>query len=234
MSFFPKEPLALIFFLPLRWGLSLAQLTNQARLPGPQASGTLFPPPQSWDCWLVLPAWPGFSYGFWGQNKDPPRTLPIVPAFEPLICLFLSENLLQVLSSLSECTTTWSFRVHCFEKQNIDYILIYLFNGYFSSACPVIENRREMVFAYTDCSLLQVRNACYLCYLGTGQKLYNFESECVSFYLKYIRGPDSRPCLHLGLVVVTLEKAFWRFSCFWMGFGILVSTPLFNFLFSML
>lgn len=233
MSFFPKEPLALIFFLPLRWGLSLAQLTNQARPSGSQASGALFPPPQSWDCWLVPPGL-GFYMASGGRTKTLQGLCLLCLPLQPLLGLFLSENLLQVLSSLSECTTTWSFRVHCFEKQNIDYTLIYLFNGYFSSACPVIENRREMVFAYTDCSLLQVRNACYLCYLGTGQKLYNFESECVSFYLKYIRGPDSRPCLHLGLVVVTLEKAFWRFSCFWMGLGILVSTPLLNFLFSVL
>jgi hypothetical protein len=63
--------------------------------------------------------------------------------------------------------------------------------------------------------------------------IYNFESECVSFYLEYIRGPDSRPCLHLGLVVVTLWRRHFGDSLA-AGWAMASCCPLFNLLSSML
>lgn len=74
----------------------------------------LFPLPQSWDCRLVPPGL-GFIWILGIECKPLQGFCQLCLPFQTLMCLFLSENSLYVLSSFSECTT-WSFRVHCFEK----------------------------------------------------------------------------------------------------------------------
>lgn len=142
MSFLPLEPFALILFL-LRGGASHWPRSplRLGELAGGEASGILFLPPQSGIhlAWLSL-------CGFWGLNTSPHEH-------------FANRAVLSSRSSLcfwvqSVPSSKQSFRMYYWvEFQSVLlwkldyelYILIDLFNGYFSSACPEIENRREMV-----------------------------------------------------------------------------------------